>query len=1347
MLAFLLILLLLIAPQCVQAATVFDQTKVEYVTKQDDGLINNTVSVLYQDSVGFLWMGTDIGITRYDGLYCQNYPYVESEPSVISAIYESENRWLFAWSENQFKLICFDKNLGNYLPISSKSYPLPKNKYDFVSLSGSLYSLYNNKLYHLSLVADSDSMLISGTPLPLDEPIQRMFPADDFLVLSTDDSFILYNPQTKSADYIEYASLQFKGDEQLANIAYYNNHLWLLFENSTSYCYNLKTKEYATLSHRFTNPNLQQVNSTTFVGATLDKVELICFEHDNYATSPYQILDLYEQIENLPLLDNLINDIYYDAKNKVLWISVNGQGLIKVASKSERLNAIPLPAEIDKPLQILQDIDGYIWLTTDGKGIFKSTTNSVDSDLKFAQWPHADAKGTYCLFQDPMKNIWFGGKSDELLCYSPRTNQVERIPLHCETTITGINELYYNSRSRLWMATNEGLLVYDVRNKEVLAFLPNSEEWGSVTAICEDGGGIMWIGTERGIRKVVRTGRDIELTSGYEESAGLTSNQVLSLYQNNYNQLFASYIDKVIQIDGKNKVVSESMVLHKNFSSGRIRCIIDDQSGSTWLGTNSGVIVVNNETLASYLYEQFDSYKDVYMLNDGHLLWLTEKRLVNINPRNMKEWIAERAFVITNVEVNLSKAEVGKEINDEVILDKAIYLTDKLDLGYSNNSLRIFVSDLTYSSAPAKVEYRLLPLNSEWDFTYDSNVKLNNLPAGSYTLELRSPCLLGDSNPVTRLDITIRPQWMTTWWAYILYVFVALLIALASYLYFRYRAYQKYKVWMLRNRLRNEKALNETKEKHAQMRGQLYVDLLQKLRTPISLLIAPLKELMSSSEVVSSAKLKLTLAYRNAQTMQDFFIRLQDAHQMEAEREYQVAPYTASRIANGAIRTEYDLLKASNVDLHYDKDQQVNAEIWVDKRRIHFVLQSIISNILNQMDYAGDLWFNIDLRKSGEKEYCVYAIKGKSKKPGDTSEVIDEETLRSNFLGWDIIQEINRIHGSEMKMLKMTSDEADVELWIPLGKEHWDSTKNVTIVTAEELSEDELLPEQDEKIDSEPAVVVEETEAFEDFEMIPDSKLKLLIIEDNTDIRFYMKIIFSNLYQVYLAENGQEGIEIARRELPNLVLTDVMMPVMDGFECLRILKEDFRTCHIPVIILTALTSDEDIVKGTDLGADDYILKPFNPEVLRAKVKRLMRSRVELKQIYTKLLTSAASKTVSEEKVDETNITTENKSDDPLIEKIVELVSSNLQNPDFNVKSLADMLCMSQPTLYRKVKQITGFTIIELVRGVRLKEAAELLKTKKYGIQEVSEMVGYNDVPTFRKHFVALYGTTPSTFAG
>lgn len=566
-----------------------------------------------------------------------------------------------------------------------------------------------------------------------------------------------------------------------------------------------------------------------------------------------------------------------------------------------------------------------------------------------------------------------------------------------------------------------------------------------------------------------------------------------------------------------------------------------------------------------------------------------------------------------------------------------------------------------------------------------------------------------------------------------------LIISIVVCIYF----HRRYKELLLSHKEDNQKILDETKIKHAELRGQLQADLLQGLRTPISMLIAPLKEVISTPELIPSAKLKLKLAYRNAQTLQDYFMRLQEAYHLEADQKYQIASYTATRIGNGAIRSSYELLNASNIELHYDKDKRVATEIWVDKRRIHFVLQSILSNVLHIMEYNGDLWFDIFLKSNAGKEYCVFSIKGQSKTHSDY-EAADNNSPRENFLGWDVIQEINRIHGSEMKIEQLTQDESYIELWIPMGKEHWITAENVDFINTDELAEDEFMPELNVST-SEAPIVVETTEELEDLETIPDSKLKLLIIEDNTDIRFYMKIIFSNLYQVFLAENGQEGVEVARRELPNLILTDVMMPVMDGFECLRVLKEDFRTCHIPVIILTALTSDEDIVKGTDLGADDYILKPFNPEVLRAKVKRLMRSRVELKQIYTKLLTSATPSSThqDEEIIDATTP----KVEDPLIEKIVELVKANLQNPEFNVKSLADMLFMSQPTLYRKVKQITGFTIIELVRGVRLKEAAELLKTKQYGIQEVSEMVGYNDVPTFRKHFVSLYGTTPSTFVG
>ena len=222
-----------------------------------------------------------------------------------------------------------------------------------------------------------------------------------------------------------------------------------------------------------------------------------------------------------------------------------------------------------------------------------------------------------------------------------------------------------------------------------------------------------------------------------------------------------------------------------------------------------------------------------------------------------------------------------------------------------------------------------------------------------------------------------------------------------------------------------------------------------------------------------------------------------------------------------------------------------------------------------------------------------------------------------------------------------------------------------------------------------------------------------------------------------MAENGEEGVKIAQREMPDLIISDIMMPVMDGFECCRILKEDLKTSHIPIVFLTALIGDENMIKAIELGANDYILKPFHPEILRSKVKRLIQNRVNLKQSYMKLMMTPTINEVPKE---------EEEKEDPFIRQIFDIVEKNLQNPDFNVKKLAEMVNMSQPTLYRRVKMLTNYTIIEVIRGVRMKRSAELLRTRKYSIQEVSEMVGYNDAPTFRKHFVDFYGTTPSNFA-
>lgn len=255
------------------------------------------------------------------------------------------------------------------------------------------------------------------------------------------------------------------------------------------------------------------------------------------------------------------------------------------------------------------------------------------------------------------------------------------------------------------------------------------------------------------------------------------------------------------------------------------------------------------------------------------------------------------------------------------------------------------------------------------------------------------------------------------------------------------------------------------------------------------------------------------------------------------------------------------------------------------------------------------------------------------------------------------------------------------------------------------------------------------------------SKKTLLVVEDHKDIRLYLKVLFGKDYNILMATNGQEGVDMAMKEQPDLILCDVMMPVKDGFECCKEVKECLNTCHIPFIMLTAKVEDDDIVKGLELGADDYILKPFTPSILKVKVRNLINGRLNLKQMYTKILmlpSTQDSETLEKEETVEV--------EDIFINSVIKIIEENIQESDFNVKKLASDMNMSQPTLYRKVKQSTDFTIIELIRGVRMRKAAVLLKRRQFAVQEVAEMVGYNDIPTFRKHFVDMFGTTPSTYA-
>ena len=648
------------------------------------------------------------------------------------------------------------------------------------------------------------------------------------------------------------------------------------------------------------------------------------------------------------------------------------------------------------------------------------------------------------------------------------------------------------------------------------------------------------------------------------------------------------------------------------------------------------------------------------------------------------------------------------------------------------------------------MKYRLLPTEEKWNTNYDDHIKLSNIPPGKYVLEIRSSYPLEENKQITRLSINVNRYWAATGWAIAAYILAIIIISLLTWMYFN-RKLQKRQVYKakevkLKEKLEEETEIRKEEEKNHQLRDQIRYMLAQELRTPLSLITAPLKEMITNTAFPESFLQKAKMAYRNSISLQDICNQLLNIHQQESySPKLNVAPYPASVIADTVVRASHELLNVSPINLHYDKDNKINTEIWIDRKKIIFILSNILSNAYRHISYSGSIHFTVNTSTINGKDFCLFTIEDDGKEMIEESSVIflgsDNYNPPSNRLhpelGIEIMKTTILAHHGDIQITQEKNKGTRVVLYIPLGKQHLKNDENVCFIEPETIMED-----------SDKAMITAEDKRQQEIANSitakpidnPETKYKLLVVEDHADIRLYLRVLFSATYNIIMAENGEEGVRMARKEIPDLVITDVMMPVMNGFECCRILKEDLKTCHIPIILLTALTDDENIVKGIELGADDYILKPFNPEILRTKVKRLIKSRTELKRIYTKLLMPSITVNGSQEENTETIII-----EDPFITQILNIVNENLQNPEFNVKKLAEMLNMSQPTLYRKVKQLTNFTIIELVRGVRLKRSAELLRSRKYNVQEVAEMVGYNDISTFRKHFVDFYGTTPSTF--
>ena len=487
-----------------------------------------------------------------------------------------------------------------------------------------------------------------------------------------------------------------------------------------------------------------------------------------------------------------------------------------------------------------------------------------------------------------------------------------------------------------------------------------------------------------------------------------------------------------------------------------------------------------------------------------------------------------------------------------------------------------------------------------------------------------------------------------------------------------------------------------------------FIETIHEMRTPLSLVLGSLALVVQNDDPEKDMSTQLLSAYRNTLAMQDLADQLIGTHRSNDVANYlRIARYDMVEIARQICDIFVDWVAMNNIDFRINT-QTPALWVWMDRRKMEFALRMLLSNAFKNTFVYGKVTLDISVVNENGKAYSALVV---------TDEGLDEDesTRRGLKQIMDMADAIGGMYRSE-------SDKNGTSyiIMIPLGKQH-------------------LLDRRVEFVEPESDLVKlnarQKEEIAELIHVIPQKKetgKKLLVIDDSDQIRWFLKHVFNKEYQILEARNGQDGINVALKEEPDLILCDVMMPVKDGYETCREIKNDPKMTQTPVVMLTAKVESEDVITGIEAGADDYITKPFDVEILRSKINSLMKKRDDMKRYFSN--SSAASH--NEENTLSTN---------PFMDAVVKNIEKHLDDSTFEAKVLADSLNMSLPTLYRKIKQYSDLSILELTRNIRLKKAAELLASQQYSVQEVAEMVGFNDTATFRKRFTEQYGVTPSQY--
>jgi signal transduction histidine kinase/ligand-binding sensor domain-containing protein/AraC-like DNA-binding protein/ActR/RegA family two-component response regulator len=1312
-----------------------------------DGLPEDRVRTLFQDSKGYLWIGTMNGLSRYDGYVFKNY-YPARDQSGIAG------NWVYTFAEDRKGNIWMGTREG-------------LSKFDGVKEIFTNFKVTNNR----------SSSLISNLINTLH------FDEHGSLWIGTAKGLSIYDEGKKQ--FTHKKSYPFDGNVSRI-IAAANGHLWI----ATKYgicLYDISTGRYQLFKlNLFANPygdrlwTMMEYKKDLYIATAAQGLLKLEFDSSQNTYTRFIPVNFNGGSENLS--DTQVFDICVSGTDD-FWLATE-KGLYKVGNMADaeqrtaivyRHNPLVSRSLFNNIIyKVIIDRTNVLWCGTE------SGLNKLDLHLlPFQYFSFTDRK-----YKDQVRGIsfvkpgqvWLGTSNSGLYSYNISNKSSAKIIYKAGSSFNfnrslqagndgrilsgslgGLTmfpsgdpskqQIYLKNRAvfdvlkdrkgNTWLGTNKGMVKINrygkETNLETIESLPGLVKNGFIRELFEDHNGWIWIGFENSGLGVLHpeTYQFIWL-SRQNSGAKIFGNTIVSIAEAPIGTIWAgseSALNRIVTGSSNNKQTFKikSYAEESGLNDKTVNGIIPDDKGTLWISTMKGLqrFYIKSETFVNYLsdisfspgsYDNFGFHHLVFGTNDGFLYF--DPAAVGIDDHAPK-------IVINDFKLFSQSVKPAEVYHGDTVLKDPVTSAKEIELNYLNNVFTLSFSAIHFTNPEkTKYAYRMDGFDKNWRYTDagNRNATYTNLNAGTYTFYVKAANSAGKwSDEEAKIQIKILPPPWKTWWAIVLYVLLFNILLFIIIRYFLEQSRQK-------QLLKYEKLEKAQLGKLNEMKLQFFTDVSHEFRTPLSLIIGPVEELMQIPELPSSYKSKVNLVYRNCRKLLYLVEELMTFQKME-QGMLKLKPLTleVNTFCEEIFKNFETFAQKKNIDFTFEKSGNellVNA----DPAKLEMVLNNLIFNAFKFTPDGGKIAVKVDDAKTTFAGVTV-TDNGKGMSPEELNHVFEryfsESGSKGTGVGLSLTKSLVEMHHGFIDVTSEPAISTSFSFYLPLiVSDHQlkvSETQSYQLNAAEDiatLSESFYIQNHPVALD-EPATGTE--------------KRMVLLVDDNPEILEYLVMIFRDDYVLKTAGNGEEALLIIAENTPDLVISDVVMPIMDGVALCHNIKSDIHTSHIPLILLSAKGAVENQIAGLETGADDYIPKPFHPGLLKTKAFQLMEAR---QRMMDKIKTEGyiVPKDIAKNPLDEA-----------FLAKIMKGIEDNIANEDFSVEDLGALVFMSRSHLFRKLKSLTGQTPIEMIYKTRMKHAMKLLMERKHNISEISYLVGFKNHSSFTSSFKKQFGKSPTDF--